>query len=112
MLQRSKTTRVILALIAGAGFVAPAAAASYDATKLTHISMNTDGTVFIKWTGSPVRTCSGQENYGWVKIRPTTNEAVRALALSIHFSSARARIDTSGCDGPYEAVTALYTPGG
>ncbi|MCI0426809.1 MAG: hypothetical protein L0Z46_02175 [Nitrospiraceae bacterium] len=82
---------------------------------LTHISMNSDGTVFIKWTGSPrpSPTCSGGgDNFGWVKIRPTANEAIKALALSIYFSGKLARIDTSGCDGPYEIVTSLYSPGG
>ncbi|MFH0340833.1 MAG: hypothetical protein ACHBNF_01635 [Chromatiales bacterium] len=87
----------------------------YTTARLTHISMNSDGTVFIKWAGSPRPSpaCSGGgDNFGWVKIQPTANEAIKALALSIHFSGTPARIDTSGCDGPYEIVTSLYTPSG
>ena len=90
-------------------------AASYSDKILTHISMNSDGTIFIKWAGSPRPSpaCSGGgDNFGWVKIRSTANEAVKALAVSIYLTGKLARIDTSGCDGGYEVVTSLYSPGG
>jgi hypothetical protein len=92
-------------------------AGSYSATRLTHIAMNSDGTTFVKWDGSPGSPGSSTpnpcgENFGWVKILPASNEAMKALALSIYFSGDMARIDTSGCDGTYEIVVSLYTPSG
>jgi hypothetical protein len=101
----------IVTFITVASLSSAAGAAQYDATRITNIVTNADGTMFIKWTGSP-RPGSCGENFGWVKIRSTAHEAMKALALSIYFSGVPARIDTSGCDGAYEIVTALYTPSG
>ena len=104
------TTFALVLFLSAAGY-----AASYADKVLTHIAMNADGTVFIRWAGSPRPSPScnaGGDNFGWVKIRPTANEAIKALALSIYFSGKLARIDTSGCDGPYEIVTSLYSPAG
>jgi hypothetical protein len=67
--------------------------------------------VFIKWDGSPRPGPCGA-NFGWVKIPASANEAIKSLAISTYFSGAAARIDTSGCDGTYEAVTTIYSPGG
>jgi hypothetical protein len=53
-----------------------------------------------------------QNNYGWVAIPATANEALKALAISIYFGGHPARIDTSGCDGINESVSGLYSPGG
>ena len=55
-------------------------------------------------------TCGGQENYGWVKIQSTANNALKDLAFSIYFNAKLARIDTRGCDGAHEIVTSLYSP--
>src|SRR3712207_4559355 len=82
----------------------------YDGKTLSNIAINSDGTVFIKWEGSPTPSpsCRGN-NFGWVKIPSTANEAIKSLALSIYFSGKVARIDTSGCEGPYEVVVSLYS---
>src|SRR5262245_35604886 len=110
----SKTAIAVLTLLGMVSLssVVHADERSYPEKILTRIAMNSDGTVFIQWTNSPSRSCpGGEQNYGWVKILPTANEAIKALALSLYFSGKLARIDTSGCDGPYEIDTALYSPG-
>jgi hypothetical protein len=85
----------------------------YESKTLSNIGVNSDGSVFIKWEGSPTPSPScGGSNFGWVKIPSTANEAIKSLALSIYFSGKIARIDTSGCDGPYEVVVTLYSPTG
>lgn len=86
-------------------------AASYAPARLTHVAVNADGTVFIKWSGSPNPGPCGT-NFGWVKIPASASDSIRALAFSIYFSGTPARVDTTGCDGGYEAVTSLYSPGG
>jgi hypothetical protein len=110
----SKTAIAVLTLLGIVSSSSIVHADPYPDKILTHISMNSDGTVFIKWAESPrpSPTCSGGgDNYGWVKILPAANEAIKALALSIYFSGKLAHIETSGCDGPYEIVTSLYSPG-
>jgi hypothetical protein len=39
-------------------------------------------------------------------------EAMKSLAISLYFNAKPARVDTGGCVGAYESVTALYSPGG
>lgn len=99
-----------LALLAATS-ISAVEAASYSPPRLTHVVANSDGTVFIKWTGSPTPGPCGA-NSGWVKILPSANEALKSLAFSMYFSGVPARVDTSGCDGTYEVVGALYTPTG
>ena len=89
-----------------------ASAATYEAPALTHIHVDSGGVVHIKWAGSPRPGPCGGENFGWVVIPPTANEAMKALALSIYFGGKPARIDTSGCSGTYEIVVSLYSPSG
>src|SRR5262249_40246506 len=86
----------------------------YEGKTLSHIGINSDGSIFIKWEGSPTPSpsCGGGSNFGWVKIPAAANEAIKSLALSIYFSGKMARIDTSGCDGAYEVVVSLYSPTG
>jgi hypothetical protein len=107
----SKPALAAFAVVTIASVSSVVRAAQYSATRITHIATNADGTMFLKWEGSPRPGPCG-ENFGWVKIRPTAHETLKALALSIYFSGAPARIDTSGCDGTYEIVTSLYTPSG
>jgi hypothetical protein len=38
-------------------------------------------------------------------------EAMKSLAISLYYDGKPARIDTAGCVGAYERVTALYSPG-
>jgi hypothetical protein len=83
-------------------------AASYYISKLTTVFSDANGRVLITWEGSPQPGPCGT-NYGFVAIRATANEALKALALSIFFSGRPARIDTSGCDGTYEVVVSLYS---
>jgi hypothetical protein len=89
-----------------------ASAAIYEVPGITHIAVGSAGEVYIKWAESPRPGPCGGENYGWVVIPPTANEALKALALSIYFSGKPARIDTSGCSGTYEIVVTLYSPSG
>ena len=109
MTQVLQTAMVVLTVLGMLSSIAHAS--SYNDKILTHIAIQSDGTVFIKWAESPRPGPCG-ENFGWVKIPPTANEAIKALAISLYIGGKLARIDTSGCDGTYEIVTILYSPGG
>jgi hypothetical protein len=99
---------LVVASIAHAGNI-------YEVPAITHIAVeaaDAGGRMYIKWAGSPRPGPCGTENNGWVVILPTNNEALKSLALSLYFSGKPARIDTSGCSGPWEIVTIIYSPGG
>ena len=104
----SKAVTTVIAVIS---LVSGAYAGSYTVTNLSYIYSEENGRVLIKWSGSPNPGPCGANN-GWVTIRPTANESLKTLAYTIYFSGKPARIDTSGCDGRWEVVTSLYSPGG
>jgi len=119
----SKTASPTLAALLLISLPAMAHAAKYSAQALTNIYADPAGRVLIKWEESqshPRPPNPGpcpiggpqQNNYGWVAIPATANEALKALAISIYFGGHPARIDTSGCDGINESVSGLYSPGG
>lgn len=107
----SRTAIAVLALLSIVSLSSVVHAATYNVPKLTHVYADASGRVLIKWAGSPSPGPCGKNN-GWVVIRSTADEALKALALSIYFSGRPARIDTSGCDGTNEAVGSLCSPGG
>ncbi len=84
----------------------------YNAPKLSHVYSDPSGKVLIKWPGSPRPFGPCGRNFGWVEIPSTASKIMKDLALSIYFNGKAARIDTSGCSGTRERVTALYSPGG
>lgn len=88
-------------------------AESYAISEITHIYSNDDGSMGIKWAGSPrpSLTCGG-ENYGWAYIPSTAPNSMKSLAISIHIANKPATVVTSGCNGAYEIVKTLYTPSG
>lgn len=87
----------------------------YNVKKITHVYTDNNGRVGIKWKNSPRPgpcAASGQTNHGWVMIPASASDAQKALAISIYLKGKKARIDCSGCDGNYEIVRSLYSPGG
>ena len=89
-----------------------ACAAVYNAAALTSISVSAGGEVFIRFDGIPDPGPCGGENNHWVVIPSAANEALKALAISLYFSSRPVRVDTSGCTGSDENVTTIYSPSG
>jgi hypothetical protein len=97
----------------------PAHAAIYYASAITAINVNSDGWMSLRWEGLPNPGPCGGNNNNWVMIRPTASETLKALVLSLYFSGKPARIDTydttsdkTSCNGPYETVYVIYSPGG
>src|SRR5262245_49536887 len=94
----SRTAVKILAAAGAMSLPALVNAAIYSPPRLTHVAASTDGSVYMKWSGSPNPGPCGA-NSGWVKIPATSDESIKALAFSIYFGGTPARVDTSGCDG-------------
>jgi hypothetical protein len=108
----SKTIMWILTLLFIVVLSSIAQAAQYNASGITAIAAGSGGEVYIRWVGLPnPGPCSGNNN-NWVVIPAAANETLKALALSLYFSSKPAMIETSGCSGAYENVNTLYSPGG
>jgi hypothetical protein len=114
-------SRVIAAIIMSAVLWSPAGhAAVYNATAITAIAVESDGTMYIRFDGlpNPSTTCGSDNN--WVAIPPSANYAIKAEAIALYLSGKSVRIDTSGCVNPpnpnqsinYEVVSVIYSPGG
>jgi hypothetical protein len=86
-------------------------AAKYNASSITAVAVGSGGEVYIRWVGLPNPGPCGNNN-GWVMIPSNAPEAMKSLAISLYFNAKPARVDTGGCVGAYESVTALYSPGG
>jgi hypothetical protein len=79
------------------------------------IAVGASGEMYIKWPSlpfhGPCETTPTDPSYGWVAI-PSSNEAMKALALSLYDSGRPVRIDMEGCLGNHEKVITLYSPTG
>jgi len=104
-------SKAMTTAIAVISLVSVSYAGIYNVPKLSNIYAEETGRVLIKWSGSPNPGPCGLNN-GWVAIRSTAKEVLKTLAYNIYFSGKPARIDTKGCDGRWEIVTSLYSPGG
>ena len=85
-------------------------AAVYTAASITAIAAGSSGELYIRWAGLPNPGLCGSNN-GWVMIPPNAPQAMKSLAVSLYYNGKPVRIDTAGCVGAYERVTALYSPG-
>lgn len=85
-------------------------AATYGAPAITSIAVGGSGEVYIRFTNLPNPGACGSNN-DWVTI-PAANETMKALAMSLYFNARPIQVETAGCNGPYETVTGLYSPGG
>ncbi len=115
MTQLSRNIIVILCVIAIIGLSSVAYATVYSNKTISHLYANNNGQVLIKWSGSPRPgpcAAAGQTNYGWVSIPVAASDAQKALAIAAYLKGKRVRVDTSGCDGRYEKVWSIYSPGG
>jgi hypothetical protein len=87
-------------------------AGAYNAPSITAIVATSAGDMYIRYAGLPnPGPCPGN-NFQWAKIASTANPALKSLAESLYNNRRPIRVVTSGCSGPYELVSMLYSPGG
>jgi len=83
----------------------------YQAPAITGIAAISGG-IYIRIACIPPNPTRCGNSNSWVLIPSGADESIKALAISLYLSGKPVRIDTNGCNGEYEAVGSLYSPGG
>lgn len=81
-------------------------AAAYIGVSLAGVTTDVNGVVYLRWAGYANPGPCGA-NAGWVKMESTADPALKSLAYSLYIAGKTVRVDTAGCSGTYEIVTAI-----